>query len=143
MGVSVVTIVLLVLLAGSLVYTLLSIAAARRYLRVPARTLGNAVPISILKPLSGLDDGLESNLRTFFEQDYSDFEILFAVQDSDDPAVCVVEQLRQEYPDVTSRLLITGAPPYSNAKVFSLERMLAAASNDLVVMSDSDTRVTG
>ena len=61
---------------------------------------------------------------------------------ADDPAVTVVERLRCECPGVPSRVLITGEPPYSNAKVFSLERMLASASNDLVVMSDSDTRVT-
>ena len=98
--------------------------------------------ISILKPLAGLDLDLESNLRTFFEQDYPAFEILFAVRSEDDPAAEVVTRLQREYPKVPSRLVITGEPPYPNAKVFSLDRMLAAASNDLVVMSDSDIRVT-
>ncbi len=130
------------LLAGSLVYSLLVVNAALRYLRVRPPELQAAEGISILKPLAGLDLGLESNLRTFFEQDYADFEILFAVREADDPAVAVVVKLQQEYPRVTSRLLITGEPPYPNAKVFSLDRMLAVAANDLVVMSDSDIRVT-
>ena len=99
-------------------------------------------PISILKPLSGLDLGLESNLRTFFEQDYPAYEILFAVRSQDDPAIPVVESLRREYQRVPSRLMVTGDSPYPNAKVYSLELMLAAAANDLVVMSDSDIRVT-
>ena len=62
--------VLLIFLAGSVVYSLLSIIAAFQYLsvRLPGRV--SPEPISILKPLSGLDVDLESNLRTFFEQDY-------------------------------------------------------------------------
>ena len=99
-------------------------------------------PISILKPLAGIDDGLEENLRTFFEQEYADFEILFAVRSEDDPAIAVAERLRARYPGVPSRLIVTGEPPYPNAKVYSLDRMLAAARHDLLVMSDSDIRVT-
>ncbi|HEV8414985.1 MAG TPA: bacteriohopanetetrol glucosamine biosynthesis glycosyltransferase HpnI [Bryobacteraceae bacterium] len=136
------TIVLLALLAGALVFSALTVIAALRYLTVRPPDLRAAEPVSILKPLAGLDADLESNLRTFFEQDYPSFEILFAVRDADDPAVPVVEKLRQEYPNVTSRLLITGEPPYPNAKVFSLDRMLHASAHDLVVMSDSDIRVT-
>jgi ceramide glucosyltransferase len=136
-----VTAVLLALLACALVCSLLSMVAARRYLAAKPPALGTALPISILKPLSGLDLDLESNLRTFFEQDYSNFELLFAVRSADDPAAAVVERLRREYTKVPSRLLLTGEPRYSNAKVYSLEVMLAAASHDLVVMSDSDTRV--
>jgi ceramide glucosyltransferase len=137
-----VAIALLALLAGALVYSLLSIVAATRYLSVRPPVLLTPEPISILKPLSGLDLGLESNLRTFFAQDYPAFEILFAVRERSDPAVAVLERLQQEYPKVPVRLLITGEPPYPNAKVHSLNQMLAAAANDLVVMSDSDTRVT-
>jgi ceramide glucosyltransferase len=135
------TAVLLASLACALVYVVLSIAAAKRYLSVRPAVLNVAQPISILKPLSGLEPALESNLRTFFEQDYPNFEILFAVRSAHDPAVEVVERLRREYAQVPSRLLLTGEPLYSNAKVYSLEMMLEAAAHDLVVMSDSDTRV--
>ena len=130
-------------LVCTLVYSVLVIVAARRYLlvrpHVPAT--GPAEPISILKPLAGLDTDLEINLRSFFEQDYTNFEILFAVRSTDDPAVEVVEKLREEYPGVPTRLVVTGEPRYANAKVYSLDLMLAEAAHDLVVMSDSDIRV--
>jgi ceramide glucosyltransferase len=136
------TIILLALLAGALVYSGLTVIAALRYLAVRPPELQSPESISILKPLAGLDAGLESNLRTFFEQDYPSFEILFAVREADDPAIPVVEKLQRDYPHVSSRLLITGEPPYPNAKVFSLDRMLQASDHDLLVMSDSDIRVT-
>lgn len=132
----------LILLGIALAYSVLAIVASLLYLRVRPLTLAVAEPVSILKPLSGLDTNLESNLRTFFEQDYADFEILFAVRRADDPAVEVVEKLRADYSHVAARLLVTGEPPYANAKVHSLDCMLAEAAHDLVVMSDSDTRVT-
>ena len=130
------------MVAGSLVYSLLVIAAAWSYKKVTPPKLVKAEPVSILKPLSGLDPGLESNLRTFFEQDYPAFEILFAVRSAEDKASAVVRTLQREYPNVPSRLLITGEPPYANAKVFSLQQMMADAAHDLLVMSDSDIRVT-
>jgi ceramide glucosyltransferase len=136
------TVILLALLAGALVYSALTVLAALRYLAVRPPEPRSTEPVSILKPLAGLDPDLESNLRTFFEQDYPSFEILFAVREADDPAVPVVEKLRQEYPNVPSRLLITGEPPYPNAKVFSLDRMMSASAHDVLVMSDSDIRVT-
>ncbi len=136
------TAVLLFIFGGAIAYSLLSIVAAHRYLSVQPPVLRSAEPMSILKPLAGLDLGLESNLRTFFEQDYPAFEILFAVGSAGDPAAQVVEKLQLEYPAIPSRLIVVGTPPYPNAKVYSLERMLAAAANDLVVMSDSDIRVT-
>jgi len=127
---------------GSLVYCVLTIVAAFKYRAIRLPVLRTAEPVSVLKPLAGIDDGLESNLRTFFEQDYPNFEILFAVRAGEDPAIKVVERLRAQYPAVPSRLIVTGEPPYPNAKVYSLDRMLAAARYDLIVMSDSDIRVT-
>src|ERR1700716_1386434 len=132
--------ILLAIVLGALVFSVLSILAAIRYLRVPFPTANSTEAVSILKPLSGLDDNLESNLRTFFEQNYPAFEILFAVRHANDPAVAVVEKLQLEYPQVPTRLLVTGEPPCPNAKVFSLSHMLKIAANDLVVMSDSDIR---
>ena len=134
--------ILLLAVCGAIVYSLLQIVAAWRYLAVQPASGKSDEPISILKPLAGLDLDLESNLRTFFEQDYPAFEILFAVRSEGDPAAEVVARLQREYPKVSARLVITGESLYPNAKVFSLASVLAAASNDLVVMSDSDIRVT-
>src|SRR5277367_4686093 len=129
---------LLLILCGATVYSLLSVAAALRYLQVRPSPLATNTPISILKPLSGLDSNLESNLRTFFEQDYPAFEILFAVKTAADPAAEIVTRLQREYPAIPSRLVVTGESPYPSAKVYSLDKMMAAASHDLLVMSDSD-----
>ena len=133
---------LVAVVAGSVVYCVLGVIAAARYVAVRPPALRRPVPVSILKPLHGLDEGLEENLRGFFEQRYEAFEILFAVRTADDPATAVVQGLTREYPRVPSRLLVTGEPPYANAKVWSLERMTAEAAYDLLVMSDSDVRVT-
>ena len=122
------TVILLCLLGGSLVYSILSIVAAQRYCSVHPPDLSPTEPVSILKPLAGLDLDLESNLRTFFAQDYPEYEILFAVRSADDPAAHVVAKLQHECPAIPSRLLVTGEPSYSNAKVYSLDRMLAVAA---------------
>ncbi len=130
------------LLAGSLVYCVLTVIAARKYLAARPEHSKATPPISVLKPLSGADLGLEENLRSFFLQDYPEFEILFAVREPDDPAVRVVERLRTQFPQIPARLIVTGEPPYPSAKVWSLSRMWEAAKHGLIVMSDSDIRVT-
>ncbi|BDC52059.1 glycosyl transferase [Bryobacterales bacterium F-183] len=131
------------LLLGSWVYCILMILAVRKWVSVrPSPLRLPPEGISILKPLAGLDDGLEANLRTFFTQDYrGPWEILFAVRMESDAAVPVVRKLQGEFPNVPSRLLIVGEPPYPNAKVWSLDRMMREASHDLLIMSDSDMRV--
>lgn len=130
------------LLAGSLVYCVLIVIATRSYLRQPCGQPGAAPPpISVLKPLAGVDEGLETNLRSFFEQDHPAYELLFAVREEHDPAAAIVAALQAQFPTRASRLIVTGEPPYPNAKVFSLDRMLGEARYDLLVMSDSDIRV--
>jgi ceramide glucosyltransferase len=139
---AVIALVAAALVAGSLVFCAMVVVAARRYLAVRPPELKAPQAVSILKPLSGADRGLEDNLRSYFDQDYPEFEILFAVRQAGDAAVPVVEKLMREFPSVPARLIFTGEPPYPNAKVFALDSMLAKARHDLIVMGDSDTRVT-
>jgi ceramide glucosyltransferase len=128
---------------GAWVYCLLGAVSAIRHSRERLVLRKPELPrISNLKPLAGYEPSLETNVQTFFEQDYPTFELLFAVRAEDDPAVQTLEKLHEAYPEVRSRLLITGDPPYANAKVFSLSHMTAAASYDWLVMSDSDVRVS-
>ena len=134
--------VLAVLLAGSLVYCVLICVATRRYLGVPLPAAGDKPSISILKPLCGHDEGLEENLRSFFVQDYPSYEVLLGAHSEEDPAALLATKIISEYSGrVKARLIITGESPIPNAKAYSLNRLVREAKHDLLVMSDSDIRV--
>ena len=136
------TTALAVLLTGSLVYCVLIMVAARRFLSARPPAPGDQPPVSLLKPLCGHDDGLEENLRSFFVQDYPEYEVLLGVHRADDPAVPVAEKIMREFSGkINARLIVTGESPIPNAKAFSLNRLVREARYDLLVMSDSDVRV--
>jgi ceramide glucosyltransferase len=137
------TTALAVLLGGSLVYCVLVVVATRRFLSATLPEPGIQPPISILKPLCGHDDGLEENLRSFFVQDYPEYEVLFGVHRRDDPAVAAAEKIIAEFGGrIHARLIVTGESPIPNAKAFSLTRLVREARHEVLVMSDSDIRVT-
>ena len=98
-------------------------------------------PVTIFKPLKGLDEELEANLRSFFLLDYPVYELLFGVADAGDPAIAVVQKLMGEYPDRDSRLII-GAPAFGlNPKVENLASMDRFRKHDVILISDSNVRV--
>ena len=98
-------------------------------------------PISVLKPVAGIDDGLENNLRTFFTQDYPRYEIVFGVQGEEDPSLDLVRRLMREHPEVEARVVVHDGGRGINPKVSNLRAMLTAARHDLMVVSDSNIRV--
>ncbi len=140
---------LLVALAGlltSTVYLGLVLVAARRFRR---RTRQAAVvepqrwpAVTLLKPLHGMEPCLRENLESFFRQDYPEFEIVFGARHADDPALSVVGEISRRYPHVPVKIVFSGEPPWPNAKVFNLHRMLRSASHPVLVISDSDVQVT-
>jgi len=135
------------LVAGGTVFYGLSVLACRQWRRRPRSTGGPRPPISILKPLAGLDLGFEENLRSFFALDYPHFELLLGVRSLDDPASPVAQRLIEAHPDVQARLVVAGEPPsleaYPNAKNWSLLRMAEQAAGEILVISDSDIRTGG
>jgi len=83
----------------------LQILAVRSYLKDrEKRCHGDAVsqchliPVSILKPLKGLDDNLFDNLESFCMLDYPEYEIIFSLQDHNDPAYKVARKVKEKYP---------------------------------------------
>lgn len=98
-------------------------------------------PVSIYKPLKGCDEGLEENLRSFFELDYPTFQLLFCVADSNDPAIPVVSRLLAEYPAQDAQLIV-GCPAFGlNPKVESLAAMDRYRRHEILLISDSNVRV--
>lgn len=96
--------------------------------------------ISILKPVRGLDDSLESALRSHAQLEYPRFEVLIGVESMDDPAVPVVQKIIAEHPDTAVRLLpcSTSKPNAKAGKLVDLERQ---ASYDILLVNDSDITV--
>jgi ceramide glucosyltransferase len=137
-----VLILVAVMTLGGLAYYLLAIDSVRKLRKRKPSAPSNVLPfISLLKPLHGADPELASHLESFFQQDYPAFEILFAVRHNTDPSVQVVMALTAKYPNIPTQIILTGEPPYANAKVFSMEKMAAAASGELLVITDSDASV--
>ncbi|MBN1772994.1 MAG: glycosyltransferase [Deltaproteobacteria bacterium] len=114
-------------------------AALRRQLRRDRRT-DPAPPLSVLKPLKGLDEGLWDNLVALARQDYPEFEILLGAADAADPALRLADRLRREFPHVPIRVLVCDRPVGLNPKVNNLAVLAAAARHDLVLISDSNVR---
>jgi ceramide glucosyltransferase len=132
---------LLVLLAGSMVYCVLAVIGAARYRASGAPRLKLFPPVSLLRPLSGAADNTEANLRSIFEQQYPEFEVLLSVHELSDPAVAIAQKVMGEYVHVPSRLIVAGVSPFPNAKVWSLRALIPEARHETVVMSDSDIRL--
>ncbi len=97
--------------------------------------------VSVMKPVHGLESRLRETLRTFFQQNYPKYELVFGARSSEDPAVAIVEELRKEFPAVPVSIVYSGPPQWPNAKVYSLDKMLAAAKSEFVIISDSDVFV--
>jgi ceramide glucosyltransferase len=127
----------------STVFSFLVVAGVQRFRRIPA-ALPNPPylpPVSVLKPLHGDEPDLEANLTSFFEQDYPDFEILFCARHSNDLGLEAARRVAARYPNVSSRILTCGEPPWPNARTFSLEIMRREARHQILVAGDSDVRV--
>jgi ceramide glucosyltransferase len=124
----------LVLVAAS------SFARERRLFR--ARGQDFFPRVSLLKPLYGDEPELESRIQGFFEQDYPSYEILFCARRDGDPGLQLAKLVAERYPHVPVQFLTTGEPAYTNAKVCSLELMGLAARSEILVISDSDVRVS-
>jgi ceramide glucosyltransferase len=97
--------------------------------------------VTIFKPLKGLDEGLEENLRSFFRLDYPVYQLIFGVADADDPAIEVVRKLQGEYPGHDTTLVV-GTPAFGlNPKVENLAAMDRHRKHDVILISDSNVRV--
>jgi ceramide glucosyltransferase len=142
---SILRLAVFVLAVGPLVYYLLSIYCTVAYFwalrRLPPRDDSFAPPVSILKPVRGVDHGAYDNFASYCQLDYPKYELVFAMADPHDPVLPVIEKLQRDFPKQSIRF-VTDVPRIGeNNKVNSLCRLVAEAQYALLVMTDSDVRV--
>ncbi|MEE8321769.1 MAG: bacteriohopanetetrol glucosamine biosynthesis glycosyltransferase HpnI [Gammaproteobacteria bacterium] len=98
-------------------------------------------PVTILKPVCGLDHEMAINLRSFCEQDYAEYQVIFGVHDKNDPAVPIIRELIKDYPTLDIDLVIDQRIHGTNHKVSNLINMFPRAKHEILFIADSDMRV--
>jgi ceramide glucosyltransferase len=133
--------ILLLLCAGG--YHLFSLYCVWEFFRKERNeaTLPLHIPVSIIKPLKGIDPGLEENIRTFCEQDYSEYEVLLGFSDPADDAIQQVNGMVTSLADCNVRTVIGTGRSCVNQKVSNLAGLAESARHSMLAISDSDMRV--
>ena len=125
----------------SLGYLACALSCVWRYRERPHECIQSEPPVSVLKPLNGLDVQLYANLSSFCAQHYPTFQIVFAVASHDDPALPIVARVVREYPDLDLALVVDSRTLGTNYKISNVANAYRLAKYDIVVIADSDMRV--
>ena len=124
------------------IYYLLAIYSSRRFFsQREIEPSSFTPPLSILKPVRGLDPDAYKNFASFCDQDYPEYEIVFCLGADDDPAVPIIESLRRNFPRQRIRVLFGSGRVAANDKVAKLVRLANEAAYEHLVINDSDVRV--
>jgi ceramide glucosyltransferase len=128
---------------ASIAYYALCLWSAGKFLRArkePHKALPQT-PVSILKPLRGTDPEMYESFRSHCLLDYPEYEIIFGVSDTNDPAVQLVEQLKAEFPRHAIHLMVCPEKLGNNTKVSNLAQMVRQSRHEYIIVNDSDIRV--
>jgi ceramide glucosyltransferase len=125
------------LLVVSAHFVSIGVLLVRRYVRLPAPPKQRP-PVSILRPVAGIENYTEETLASAFKVDFPDFEIIFCVEDRADPVIELIGRLMESHPNVPSRLLVGDDPISNNPKLNNLIKGWRAARYDWIVMADSN-----
>ncbi len=136
------TIVLVVLVIAGVIYNIFAIYCVAEFFTLHRGRPDLAVqpPVSVLKPVKGLEPGFRKNIESFCLQDYPEFEVLIGFVGEDDEAIAAAKTVADQYPDKV-RVVTTCKKIGVNEKVSNLKGLIAAARYPLVAISDSDMKV--
>jgi len=129
------------LAAVPFLYYLLVLFSSWRFFRQPGARNGATPPVSILKPIRGVDPGAYENFASLCRQDYPQYELLFCAGQDDQRVLPVIEKLVRDFPERSIRVLVGTESKAPNDKVAKLIRLVAEAKYEVLVMGDSDVRV--
>jgi ceramide glucosyltransferase len=134
--------ILLIPTIGGSVYAVLCLFAAIRFRILSAKLPGNPLeswpPVTVLKPVHGLEKNLRENLRSACLQDYPQFQVVFSAQDAADPSIPLLKEIQREFGTERVTVAIENCQPGTNGKINNMVGGLKHARHDILVISDSD-----
>ncbi len=138
-----VQIICLIPIIGGCVYSILSVWSIRQFFN---KTPINATekfnpPVTVLKPVRGIEKDLKSNLRTISLQDWPQYQVIYSVQDPQDSALPILYDIQAEIKNQKISVVISNVEAGANGKVNNLLGAIAQAEHDIIIISDSDTNL--
>lgn len=128
-------------LAG-IAYTAIALARVRTFRKDAERYAPRAsAPVTVLKPLYGDEPQLFENLRSFCDQDYPEFQVVFGAADPNDPALEVARAVAAQFPERDIAIVSGAAKPTGNPKIGNLLGLIDRARHPILVIADSDIHV--
>ena len=143
-------IIVLVPVLGGSVYALLCLWAvfsfrrherAHKALNVDSQAFAALPPVTILKPVCGLEKHQRVNLRSACTQDYPEFQVVFSVQSANDPALPLLYELQKEFGNERVTVAVENIQSGTNGKINNMVGGMRYARYDVLVISDSDVRL--
>jgi ceramide glucosyltransferase len=127
--------------AAAMIYGVVAWLAVRTRLRAAPGPRRDLPAATVLKPLCGAETETYECLRSFCDQEYPAFQVIFGVADPNDPVIGIAQRLQREFPRRDLQIVIDSRQHGSSRKVSNLVNMMAYADHDYIVVSDSDVRV--
>ena len=135
-------VIFFILSIGSIVYYLYSLYATIVFFSQTQEIDPDfSPPLTILKPLCGLDWESYTALVSFCNQDYPEYQIIFSVQDSQDPSIEIVQKIQQDFPNLDIELVISDRAIGINPKINNIANGATKKKYPILVISDSDIQV--
>lgn len=140
------SICLIPVISGS-VYSILTVWSAARFFNQSQQGAAGELssnsqpPVTVLKPVRGLEKDLKTNLRSICTQDYPQYQVVYSLQDAADPALPILQEIQAEFGAERVSLALNTVAAGANGKVNNLLGALAAARYDTLIISDSDTNL--
>ncbi|HEX8960921.1 MAG TPA: bacteriohopanetetrol glucosamine biosynthesis glycosyltransferase HpnI [Geobacteraceae bacterium] len=122
-------------------YGLISLWCGRAYFSRRTTAADHTPPVTILKPVKGMDAESFENFASFCRQNYPCYQLVFAVASAADPAIPVIEQLKRTFPNADISLVVDGRIHGPNYKVCNLMNAFPMARHEIIIVCDSDIRV--
>ena len=113
----------------------------RKNIKRPHIPSGFTPAVTIFKPICGIEQDMDENLRSFCEQDYPEYQVIFGLHGNDDDAIPVIQKIIEDYPQLDLEMVIDARLHGSNHKVSNLINMFPSAKHEILIVSDSDMRV--
>ncbi|MGB9874747.1 MAG: bacteriohopanetetrol glucosamine biosynthesis glycosyltransferase HpnI [bacterium] len=129
-----------ILISISCFYWLVLMATSLHFFHQLFPSAKSLPPISVLKPVRGIDPEAYESFSSFLKQDYPEFEVIFGVMDANDPAIPLIRRIQSDFPERSVRLVIA-QPLGTNQKTAILHSLSREAKYDLLVLADSDISV--